>query len=439
MLNMHFKFPKKFILYISIFISSILMLFSGNNDYYLHILSILIVVFASCLTVKFDIINPLCLYVGSVALYSVGYAILYSADFSEVITRYGYNKETLVYLWFSIVLMTLILPSKTIKIASYCLRKKSYIQNYEVTYYLSIFLSIFTYIGIIYLKISGFENKGDIYQNGGMAINLLAKAIYFNLFFYTYHLLFCLLRKLEINKRWMFLSFGSIALFGLITGERDYFFHVILTTFLVFYSVGRIKKRMLPVYAIIGVFLIVLSKIFKYALLSGISDDGSNNLAQGGLFLQFLDGEFVSAGRNMQILVSGGYENYFGGLSLVIDVARIFYDFGFSSQRWFNDTVLDYVSTGYGFTLVGEGFINGGIIGIFIVVYVSSVILRWLYLKSSNSFVCSVLYFYMLPQFIYATRADITNILSPLLKHALASLLILYLIDKFFLSKKKNI
>ena len=104
----------KSILWITVFVTAVLMILSGEKDYWFHILSLVLLAFSSSVYVRFDIHHPLCLYISMVTLYSVGYAILYSFDFSTVVTRYGYNKATLVYLWFSIVLMIVLLPKKRV-------------------------------------------------------------------------------------------------------------------------------------------------------------------------------------------------------------------------------------------------------------------------------------------------------------------------------------
>ena len=157
----------------------------------------------------------------------------------------------------------------------------------------------------------------------------------------------------------------------------------------------------------------------------------------------FLTSDFSSGGRNLQALVGRNTEGIFGIQSLVIDFSRIFFkvDDNQNTLRWFNDIIMPlygYDGGGKGFTIIGEGYVSMGIIGIVIVMSMVALFLRYLYLHSTRSAVSLALYIYMLPQCIYASRQDLICIFSPFIKHALLGFILLKFFKQIFVSPKKQ-
>jgi oligosaccharide repeat unit polymerase len=420
---------KKIFLLLVVFITGCVLFSSGERDIWIHIFSIVAVAIASSIVVKFDVYHPSCIYVSFFALYSIGYAVIYYFD---LVTRFGYSKEAMVCMWLAISLCTLLLPIQR-KEMNITFKNKSYQGYAHLLYYLSTLLSVLTYISLVYIIRSGFSGKGDIYTNGGIIINTICKMVYFNMMYITMYLFKMLIDHDKFRIKWFLFNISSVAIFGIVTGERDYLFHILLIACLCFSLVNIIKKTQIPLLLMAGLLLVTLTKSFKYVFLTG---EGDLDFYTTNIVLSSIDGEFSSAGRNMQVLVAEHYYNYFGGRSLLIDLFRVFYDFGFSTISWFNNVVLYDIHTGYGFTIVGEGYVNGGYWGIVLVISLTTLLIRYLYLKSSDSFYYLCVYIYMLPQFIYATRADIAGFISPLVKHVLLAIFILYILGKVFGKKK---
>ena len=90
-------------------------------------------------------------------------------------------------------------------------------------------------------------------------------------------------------------------------------------------------------------------------------------------------------------------------------------------------------STKYGFTLVGEGYLNGGYFGIVMIFMLTGFLMRFLYINAQRNIYGMLIYLYMIPIFIYSTRADFANILSPLLKYAILGTLVIVFIDRMVL------
>lgn len=405
------------------------MLFSTNNDAFLHLTAFVIVAIVSAWVVDFELHHPLFFYVSLYSLYSVAYTILCLFGLNS---KYGYSKEALLCMWIGLIVIVLIIPIHKIR-NGYFLEVKKINDHHYLLMSVTNLLSLWTYLGLFYIMVSGFSHKNEIYSDGGIVINLTCKMVYINMLYITM-LLLNSIKYNSINIKCLIFAIFSVVLFGLVTGERDYMFHMMMIIVLSLSFFGKIKKKHLPVLLFLGISAVVLSKSFKYFFLSG---SGAESIAQDNLFIDFLSGEFISASRNVQILVNGGYDNYFGGYSLLTDFIRVIYDFDVSTVRWFNDVVLyDVVNTGYGFTIVGEGYVNGGYIGVAFVMLIVGILLRYLYINANNSLYYLTAYIYMLPQFVYATRADITNIISPLLKHVILGFVCLSIIFNLF--GKKN-
>lgn len=239
----------------------------------------------------------------------------------------------------------------------------------------------------------------------------------------------------SVQKSWIIAIETSVIMFSAVTGERNYMFQIALITLICFSLAGKIKWYHLVGTLIGMVVLIPLSRSFKYYILTrSISAAFSWN----NLLVEFLDGEFISAGRNLQLLSANGYINYFHGESLINDIVRLFYDTGYSNQTWFHDVFFTNSSTGYGFTIVGEGYVNGGYFGVIFLMTMMGLLIRMLYSNAKKSRYYMVIYIYMIPFFIYSIRADFANILSALLKYSFVGIILIKIIEKVQLPSVKK-
>lgn len=143
----------------------------------------------------------------------------------------------------------------------------------------------------------------------------------------------------------------------------------------------------------------------------------------------------------MQILLNHEEEvkNIFSYTQVLKDIKRIFIGSTESTLGWFNDKFFSYTKTKYGFTLVGEGYVIGGILGIVVIFLIIGVLIRFLYHMSSKNIYYKTLYICSIPRIIYAIRADLTNIFSPILKHIILTLLVIFIVQKLFIYKSYNL
>ena len=180
--------------------------------------------------------------------------------------------------------------------------------------------------------------------------------------------------------------------------------------------------------------------MYKYYFLSGAISD-SISLKFKDLILQFLDGEFISASRNLQVLINNKEytESLFNGYGILNDFKRIFFKSEFSHGNWFQNTFFSYSKTGYGFTLVGEGYVNLGYFGVILVFVIIGLFIRIIYRKASRNIYFLSIYIYTIPLYMYAIRADLANIFSQFIKHLILSIFIIYVLELVSYSKYRKI
>ena len=384
---------KKFSIILAIIISGLLLYSSSNKDIVIHLISFFILIFTSCIIVKFDIFHPYVWYSVFFGIYSCAYPILY---YMNVYNKYGYSKISIFYSWLSLVVINLIIPIKKIKLKkiNHLEYKNKIIENFNNC------IQVFVFSVMIFIiNSSKYTHKNMIYSDNNIFFKLVFPLTYFIILLYAYNLT----KKLSLNLKGVFLAVLKTAFVvgtvSITTGERDYLFSYLLITILLLFRYKKIKIIHLVLITPLGIILLPLTSSFKYFILTGkiFKASISNNI-----FVKFLDGEFISAGRNLQILVSNNCYNFFKGKMLVNDFVRVFYSTGTSHQIWFNQTFFPLSKhTKYGFTLTGEGYVNGGILGVIFVFILVGLIIRYLYLNSNKNFYNMALYLYMIPLFIY--------------------------------------
>lgn len=413
-------------------ICSIVLLFSPIENILLPVLCVGIVAFASCWLVHFDFYHPACWFPPFFFLYSCSYAILYAAGIN---TKYGYSKDPLVLCFIGFLSVIFVLPEKSQSIRNHEVVTFADKKTLRILRSIGYILAVIIILSLVFLWGSGFSRKSEIYANGGVLINLVFQLVYFQIAFFTYSLYFQLASDMKINYFWLTVIEISVIMFSVATGERNYMFQILLITIICYSLVGKIKWHHMLAIVSLALFVLPLSRSFKYFFLTR---EASSLFSANNIIYEFLDGEFISAGRNLQLLTSNELSNYFKGRSLLNDFIRIFISTGYSNQTWFHNMFFEGHRTGYGFTLVGEGYVNGGFFGVVIVMVFVGLLIRSLYSYASKSKYGMFMYIFMIPYFIYSVRADIANILSALVKYAFLSLIVIKLINSTEIRRENN-
>ncbi|HDR8423099.1 TPA: oligosaccharide repeat unit polymerase, partial [Bacillus cereus] len=370
---MKYKNVKYLMLISFILLSGILVLFSSDPVYQIYGMVLLCI--GAIIISGFDLIHPYFWYSTIFTLYSISYPILY---INEKNTLYGLSNQLMIMQWLALVVFLIIVtPTKVSRLTTLNFRRVSLLNKrlYQ-------FLSILIVLSVINITRSGFSTKLDIYESGNI-INIIAfRAVLLLIILYIYRLTEKFLFNNQIDTGLIIKTGIVIMLMVIFSGERDILFRYVVITGLILYYFKIIKNIHLPLLIPVAVIAMPLTHVYKYYFLDGTTRVSSLD-ANTNIFFEFLSGEFVTASRNLQVLINNSSmtEGLYNGYTILNATLRtLFLDTDFSLISWYNDTFFPQLTkTGYGFTLVGEGYVNWGYWGIVIVFSIFGLFIKLLY------------------------------------------------------------
>lgn len=390
-----------------------------SSNCIIQITALMITYFMMVLSVKFDVFHPYVWFGGALLIYSIGYPVLYLLGAN---VTYGYTGEPLFMSWIAFVVILIVVPSYSIKgdiiLPKRCTASKNLINV----------SSLYIICCIFMIATSGMANKTELYAQSNKLYSVAFSLVYLLLVFYTYS--FCV-DKCQKGKMNIILiievAIAAVGL-GLFSGERDIMLNFVLVTVLLLYYWKVINIKQLMVLAVIGILLFPVTVVYKYYLLSGVK---GTNVTLGfdlkSIIVNFFYGEFESASRNLQLLVNHQEftKGLMGGRTYISAVTRIFGYAPWSCTAWFMAEFFEPGRSGQGFTAIGEGYINFGYMGIIFEFIIIGAMLSYMYKRHNRSITWLTIYISSFPIFIYAVRADLANILSPMCRHVLMGILVL--------------
>lgn len=249
-------------------------------------------------------------------------------------------------------------------------------------------------------------------------------------------------------KRVQLLLFLPFILFSsLLLGERDILFSYLIILIMVysFFNGNRIKR----VYLFSIILILMIPVLGEYKNL--FTKTNFNEIDYGNIFVLILNGEFRSAGFNIDYILNNFDESWRYGSSIIFDLLRsivpgFIYEFN-NSVGWYNKTYHPNIvadGRGYGFSLSAEGYINFGYVGVFLWYVIVGSMIAFVYNNANKNTISLSAYFVSIPMFIYSIRGDLSTLLSPLFKAILIPIFIFIFIDMFikrlsgFTGKKQN-
>lgn len=303
-------------------------------------------------------------------------------------------------------------------------------------FFISLSISIFA---MVFFSNSGFESKSDINSQGG----LVKQLSYFSMLLANVVILIRATRltayRIFRDRVVVFFLFVSICYVGF-TGERDTIFRTLICLLLIFFG----KQKSFGAYKIILFlffvsFIVPVSQAFKAVFLSGF---GGFTITLNSIF----SNEFISASRNLYSLIHFGVDYNLSYLftdflralipSFLIGDGNIY-----SASQWFNSSfrvLNDFQGrAGWGFGIIAEGYLLGGYVGVFVVIFIMSSIISRLYLVRFKSEYYYVWYILSLTVVLYVMRADLANLLSQIFKVNGLAIILLFLTSRFFVGIRK--
>lgn len=402
-----------------------------NDNILVHIVSIIIYSLIAMGIVKFDILHPYCWFSAFFCLYSIGYPILHVCGFSNV----EYSKETMCYQLLGLFIALIVISPRKYLQAAKVDNPKLNIDIGVLNKALYVFLILTILFTALYAYRSGFSGKGEMYDEGGVILTMALRLPLILAMLYSVSSVSYYSANKRLPKGLILVTMIVLLIMTLFSGERDFLFRFLLITVEILYFFGTFKKKNLLLIIPVFVLLIPLSSTFKYYFLSGTVYKSTN-----GFIYSLLNGEFESAGRNLQVVLNNSSytEGALGFLQIPRDIASVFVSSIDSPSSWFGKTFYPQSKTQYGFSLVGEGYVIGGIVGIVILFMIIGLIIKAMYRYSRKNLYTISAYFYFIAVVIYSIRADFGTILSALVKQIGLVIIIILILERFTKKSKIN-
>lgn len=286
----------------------------------------------------------------------------------------------------------------------------------------------------IFIK-TGYTSKQDANLNGGLfGYGIISQAF---IYFYIINVIITCIKLKRFPIRTLIIGLSISLSISLVIGERDVFLAILLLSFLIYYYFFSISRLKIIVIGFCGVCLIPILGATKQ-----ITNKSEISIGNNSIIENILSGEFLSSGRNIETLMQNHNAwSYKYGESILTDLSRSIIPSTIypvkNSTGWFNDKFNERASEGfgYGFSYVGEGYIQGNQVGIVIWILILGVIIKFLYDRSQRNIIFMTAYLFLIPIIIYSMRGDLSYIISPLLKQVIP----LSLIVKYYCKKNNNI
>lgn len=419
----------KYIILIFTFIIAFAMIVFSENII-IHIISILFMCSVAVGLVGFDLIHPYFWFSGFFTLYSVAYPIIVAMGFPSKIV---YSKDVMIYQL--VALFTILFVVSPNSVSTY---KKE--KMYNIKFDIGVFnrliymaLIILIVLAAAYVSKAGFGGKDEIYASGNMILTKMFRLPLILAFLYTLSVIseYSKSRKLPIGQ--IIFTGAALCFITLFSGERDFIFRFLLLTIFMLWVLNILTLKGLLIITPVFALAIPLSSAYKYFFLRGSVSNTSDNI-----LYSFLAGEFESAARNLQVLINNASSvKGCKGIGFVFsDIISVFYSGIDSATSWFDQTFYSNTTTQYGFTLVGEGYIMGGMTGIIFLFILIGILVKVFYINAYKNVYTLSSYLYFITVIIYAIRCDFGLILSAVTKQIGLVVFILWFAER--LSKKRE-
>lgn len=413
------KIIKKILIIFIIFISGSLLYLSSENKIIMHILSLVFLASVAFAITKGDIMHPYAWFPAIFCLYSISYPVLFLLGYKE---HLGYTKQLMILQW-------LALSSYLVVVSPVANTESLPESDSNIDFSVFIFLlALICAVVSIYFKVYGFSGKKEIYASGNLLI-LIAMRLPIYLAIFHLYAMTCRLcqRKGRYSYSSSWVAFAGVTLLAMFSGERDFMFRFVVITFFVLYDFKKIKGFKIIFILSILLLLLPVSAVFKYFALRNEVSIGLSDVNLRSLIVTFLASEFYAASHNIQTILSSSwdYSSFWGGSAIFIDFFRPFWPIKFSLARWFDELFYLNSSTGYGFTLVGQGYVAWGLWGVILVFGIVGIIIRILYNNHKKNIYFFMAYIYIIPLSMYSIRADLANIFSPFFRHFIVAIAVI--------------
>lgn len=422
-------FKKLILLIVVVFSFSIIVL---TKSIYGQIIAYWLVIFTSSSLAKFNIMHPWVWFSFSFGLYSSSYSLLQALNYSSI---NGYTRENTLY---SLLALGTVLFFTDVNVNNSVMKSKYRLQKQEIKIleYILMFLFLTMIIVSMIARNQSFSHKNELLSDRNKFFIIGVYASRFITFFTIIY--FVTIEKIQKREVYLltFISLSTI-MFSLLTAERDIMLRFILSLILVLFSRKILLKKHFIFLIPIGVVFLIAGRYFKYFFLTGVVNE---KIADESFVYNFLTSDFNAAGENFQILLnnpwtksSKGFQYFIYDFLTPFLPGRLFPNMG----NWFNNTFYPN-SYSRAFTILGQGYVMGGIIGIIGVFLILSLIIRYLYNKSNFNSIWLSIYIYSIPTIITSFRSTLSSLTVALVRIIGISLVAFYILRLLLKSNEKN-
>lgn len=373
----------------------------------------------------FDIYKPDCWFTIPYYLYSISYPLLYSLNLLAI--QYACSPFLLPMEYFALLAFLVGNKIPLIRIGekrSFGLGKYSLLRNKEAVRLLIVAGMLVLVVAVILILTSEFSNKESLYSSSNLVIQFAMRYCYLQIIFSFYWV--CSTKRFNTQ---VIISIIVIAFLGLVSGERDITFIILLMTISLLFEMRKIKRIHIFTLLPIAFLLVPISAAFKYYFMANESNKLIIMQSVHGFLYSFFYSEFIAASRNLELVIENIDKFDFHWYSLFTSIlARFGLEFD-TPITIFNYMIYGNSKVGHGFTIVGEGYFYGKWIGVGILMFLTGYLAKVLYRSAEINAFCKTVYLYMIPLFIYSSRMEFSAFFSPLCKHIALSYIIISLLN----------
>ncbi len=420
-----YAIKKSWILIMAYIICTIIILFFQHP--FVHVGSMIAFAFVAIAMVDFDILHPYFWFSSFFCLYTVAFPILEILEYTYM--RAIYQRETMLWsLGALLVALLVITPEKKI---NYEIEKRENGVNRNLLNKLLFLVLISSLLVVAYtVKTTGYTGKMEIYNSGNSIL----------IFAFKIPLILTMLYTLMTLQEWnstrtiswikMLIVGGTLLLIVLLSGERDFIFRFVLVVGFMLYSIGKLKFKHFVLMVPVLFLSVPLSTMFKYYFTRG-----EIKVINGNIVTAFLSSDFLAAGNNLQVVLDADLKGELGFGRILLDFLEVIFGSITSSTAWFNNIFYYGRPTSYGFSLVAEGYVIGGVLGIILLFTIVGLLTRFFYMRCTRNSYWMAAYLYFIPTIIYSFRADLSSITTALANQIGLVILIIYCLDHIKIRK----
>ncbi|CAM3562823.1 O-antigen polymerase [Erysipelothrix urinaevulpis] len=373
----------------------------------------------------FEITHPLVWFSGFYIMYSYGYTMIHILEQDSL---YGYTNENSLYSLAGLLAYFLFISYKSEKKSYLAVDDDSYGENtikQKLLKIIIIIASLFIIMGSLYVSRFDFNRKAELVGEANLIFRLTTYLTRYVALFIT---LYILKDKEKMHLPLVLFSGFSVILFSFVTAERDAIFRFVLLIFIAYFVSGRLNKKMLLFYFLIGFLFIIFMSNMKYFFISGEISQHSEK----SFLVRLLYGDFYAPGENMQLLINNSWTKSSVGYShIFLEVITPFIMMkNMNLSLWFHDTFYAGSHWSRAFTLIGQGYVVGGYFGVILIFSIVGALVNYLFKKSKKSLYWLVIYLYSIANISSSFRGTLYGIIDNTIKVPLIGIGALILIDR---------